>query len=380
MDSGIEVANIYLTEDCNLRCDYCYEKHNHKAMNGEMMDAVIKFCCDQAHDKFRFWLFGGEPFLVEDHIYEFVSKAIQASRDRKIAPQFNVLSNGTVFSKTFAEFWKVHGCIALQVSLDGIAASHDQHRKTKDGKPTFAKIVDNITEYLKYRRDLHVRFTVMPDTAKFLYESIDFIVNLGVRSFSIMPVHEVEWKAEEIKIYHEQFKNVVDLFVKMIQQKEKVFFSNVRLNYPGEHYQDIPCGAGSAFVAITPEGDIYPCHRFVYLDNNRESFKIGNVLEGFDSAKRKPFQDIRIARMKGCSSCAVKNCSRCIAMNWLMNGDLLDSTRKGYCGIPGIHDEAAVKVYNYLTTFYQWAKDRQLLDEYPFVKKLIEENDYCVHV
>ncbi len=98
-------------------------------------------------------------------------------------------------------------------------------------------------------------------------------MNLGIRTFAIMPVHEVEWKPEEIKIYKEEFKKVVDLLVGLIQHKEKVFCSNIRLNYPGEYFQDIPCGAGNVFVAITTEGDIYPCHRFIYLNNNGNSLR-----------------------------------------------------------------------------------------------------------
>lgn len=381
MNSGLETANIYLTENCNLKCDYCYENHNGKVMDSRVMNRVIQFCCDNTLQKeFRFWLFGGEPLLVENRIFEFIPKAIETAKDRNIIPKFNVLTNGTIFSKSFAEFWRAHRCVALQVSLDGIQESHDQHRKTKDGKPTFLKIVENIKEYLKYRRDLHIRLTVMPDTVKYLSESIAFIINLGVRTFAIMPVHEVEWRPEEIRIYQEEFKKVVDLFVGLIQHKEKVFCSNIRLNYPGEYFQDIPCGAGNVFVAITTEGDIYPCHRFVYLNNNGSSFKIGNVFDGFDSEKRKLFEDIKISHLKGCSSCQVKNCNRCIAMNWLMNEDILDSTRKGYCGLPSIHDEAAVKVYNYLAKFYLWAEEKNLLGEYPFVKKLIEDNEYCFHV
>lgn len=380
MERRLETANIYLTENCNLSCDYCYERHNDKVMTSQTMEKVIEFCCDQAQDEFRFWLFGGEPLLVEDRIFEFIPKAIQKAKAKNIMPKFTVLTNGTIFSESFAEFWRAHKCLALQVSLDGIEEAHDRHRKTKNGEPTFSKIVDNIKEYLKYRRDLHVRLTVMPDTVRYLSQSIAFILSLGVRSFALMPVHEVEWKQEEIEAYQEEFKKVVDLFVRLIQQKEKVYFSNIRLNYPGEYYQDIPCGAGNVFVAITTDGDIYPCHRFVYLNNNGDSFKIGNVFDGIDPAKRKPFMDIKIVGMKGCSTCQVKNCNRCLAMNWFLNHDLLDSTRNGYCSLPAIHDEAAVKVYNYLTRLYLWAEEEGILDEYPFVKGLIEKNEYCFHV
>ncbi len=158
MNNGIETANIYLTENCNLKCDYCYENHNGKVMDSQVMNRVIGFCCDNAlQNEFRFWLFGGEPLLVENRIFEFIPKAIKTAKKKNIIPKFNVLTNGSIFSKSFAEFWSSHRCVALQVSLDGIEESHDRHRKTKDGKPTFLKIVENIKEYLKYRRDLHIR-------------------------------------------------------------------------------------------------------------------------------------------------------------------------------------------------------------------------------
>ncbi|MDI6792600.1 MAG: radical SAM protein [bacterium] len=200
MNNGLETASIYLTENCNLKCDYCYEDHNGRVMDSQVMDRVIEFCCDNAWQKqFRFWLFGGEPFLVEDRILEFIPKAIQTARKKGITPRFNVLTNGTIFSSAFAEFWRSHGYVALQVSLDGVKEAHDRHRKTKDGKPTFSRIVENIKEYLKYRRDLHIRLTVMLDTVRFLSESIRFILNLGVRTFALMPVHEVEWRKTDKK-------------------------------------------------------------------------------------------------------------------------------------------------------------------------------------
>lgn len=382
MKKRIESANVYLTENCNLNCDYCYEKHSHnkKMMSSEMMDRVIDFCCDNAEEEIRFWLFGGEPLLVADRVLEFIPKAIRKTREKNLRPMFNVLSNGTIFNKSFAEFWKAHWCVTLQVSLDGTQEAHDQHRKTVTGEPTYARIVENIKEYLKYRPDLHLRLTLMPDTVKDLSASVASIYDLGVRSLAFMPVHEVEWKQDAIETYREEFKKVIDLFVGLVQQKKKVYLGNIRLSCPGEYFQDIPCGAGSLFVSITTQGDIYPCHRFIYLDNNGESFKIGNVFDGFDQEKKKLFENATIANMKGCSTCQAKNCSRCLAMNWAMNHDILDSTRKGYCELPAVHDEAAIKVYNYLSKFYLWAKEKEILEEYPFVKKLIEENDYCFHV
>lgn len=382
MGNRIESANIYLTENCNLNCDYCYERltHCNRKMESAMMERVINFCCDRAEHQIRFWLFGGEPLTVPDSILEFIPKAIAKAKEKKLVPYFNVLTNGTLFNSSFAEFWKRHECIVLQVSLDGNQESHDRHRKTVNGEPTFARIVENIKEYLKYRRDLHLRLTLMPDTVQYLSESVAFILDLGVRSLAFMPVHEVEWTPEAIAIYREEVKKVSDLFVKLIQQKEKVYLGNIRLNYPGAYYQDIPCGAGNQFVSITTQGDIYPCHRFVYLDNDGESFKIGNVFEGFDQEKKKLFEDVTIAKMKGCSTCQAKNCNRCLAMNWSMNHNILDATRKGYCELPVIHDEAAIKIYSYLYKYYLWAKENNQLDEYPFVKNLIEENDYCFHV
>ncbi|HBN84538.1 MAG TPA: hypothetical protein DDZ89_11905 [Clostridiales bacterium] len=378
----IESANVYLTENCNLNCDYCYEKHTHKqqTMNSAMMDQVIDFCCDHAEEEIRFWLFGGEPLLVGDKVIEFIEKAIRKARQLKIRPMFNVLSNGTMFNKDFAEYWKTHFCVTFQISLDGNKEAHDQHRKTKNGEPTYDRIAENIKEYLKYRRDLHLRLTLMPDTVRSLSTSVASIYDLGVRSLAFMPVHEVEWKQEEIEVYREEFKKVTDLFVGLIQNKEKAYLGNVRLSCPGEYFQAIPCGAGNLFVSITTQGDIYPCHRFIYLDYNGETFKIGDVFRGFDAEKKAMFDDVTIDRMKGCSTCSAKNCSRCLAMNWYMNRDILDSTRKGYCDLPAIHDEAAIKLHSYFSKLYLWAKENEILHEYPFVKKLIEENDYCFHV
>lgn len=381
MKNRIESANIYLTERCNLNCDYCYERHCHsqKVMDAEVMERVIEFCCAHAKDHFTFWIFGGEPLLVADKVLEFIEKAARKATSKKIQPMFNVLSNGTIFCQPFAELWRAHRCVNFQVSLDGNQEAHDRHRKTKNGEPTYALVAENIKKYLTYRPDLHLRLTLMPDTVKSLSASIASVFDLGVRSLAFMPVHEAEWDQEAIDTYHREFKKVVDLFVSLIQRKEQVYLGNIRLNCPGEYFQDIPCGAGNLFVSITVQGDIYPCHRFIYLNRNGESFKIGDVYNGFIQEKKELFEEVTIANMKGCSTCRARNCNRCLAVNWSLNQDIKDSTRKGYCQLPPIHDEAAIRVYNYLVDFYTWAKKRKVLNDYPFVKRLIEDNDYSLH-
>jgi len=375
----LHTADVFLTDKCNLHCDYCYEKKGLVDMSPEILDKTIDFSFKNSNkDKpLTFWFFGGEPMLVSDLLLDACNKVIERSISEKRRVFTAILTNGTIFDSKVAEFIRDKSCVGLQISLDGIREAHDAHRKFKYGKGSFSIVDANISRYLEYKPDLHIRMTILSDVVDSLSESIAYILDKGVRSFAIMPVHEVEWSEKAILTYRKEFKKITSMVVKLIQNKERVYFSNLRLNSPDKPIQDIPCGAGQYFFAIDTVGDVYPCHRFKYLNKeDGSSFKIGNIETGVDSAKLILFTGLKTNDIPNCKDCLAVNCDRCIAMNWLMNKDFKDSTRLGYCNLPMIHDEAAIRVYNYLSELYTWLASERRLGEYPFVQELIEDNLY----
>lgn len=362
----LQIADIFLTERCNLKCDYCYVKQeNGKDIDEKTLIKAINFGFDSSSEELTFWLFGGEPFLNVPLLLKAIALILKKNKKFKKKLHITVLTNGTVFDDTFAKFWSDHACISLQISLDGLRQAHDSHRKFSNGRGSFNIVFTNISRYLNYRKDLHVRMTITPESVFNLSESFLALLNKGIRSMAICPVHEVNWSKKDVAVYKDEYKKITSLIAECLKNKEAIYFSNMRFD---TIQQQVPCGAGRYFMAIDVEGNIYPCHRFKYLDRD---FKIGNVLKGLDKSKLKPYENLVLADISECNKCQVNNCDTCIAMNYQLNGDIKNGYRSNYCELSAIHEAASKRLFVFISELYTWAEQVNQLENYPFIKSLI---------
>lgn len=335
----IKAVCLNIIHDCNLRCKYCFadegEYHGHK---GRMSLDVAKKAIDYVIKKsgprrnIEIDLFGGEPLMALDVIKPLIAYAREEEKKYNKNIRFTMTTNGTLLNEETMKFLdKEMGNIIL--SIDGRKCVNDSVRVRADESGCYDNILPKIKEMVKNRdksKQYYVRGTFTRNNTDF-YEDVMHLANEGFDEISIEPVvledsHELSLREEDLDTI---FKSYDDLYNEMRRRKEendeefKFYHFNIDLQGGPCVYKRISgCGAGYEYIAITPEGDIYPCHQFV----GKEEFKLGDIydIDKFDMKMSKEFKKAHIYNKPKCRECWAKfYCSGgCQANNFNFNGDM----------------------------------------------------------
>ncbi len=314
---------IWLAKECNLQCAYCYEGKNkqHSIMSlitaKEVADFIHrKISIEKAvYDYVSIDFLGGEPLLN----YEVMCYMIERLRSWALTvPMFiSMTTNAILLSKDKTEYL-VSSLDEISVSIDGKEKTHDMYRKFPDGNGSYRHIIANIQDLLSYEDyscRLRARMTVRPDTAKWLYENVSFLVNMGFKT--VVPVMDrfVDWTEEEADIL---YKEMTKIYEEMVAKRKDLFIGlvdDVTLR------QESFCLAGEVTMHISPEGTIFPCSYVM----GKEDFNLGDVRRGILTEKVEWLRDINNAQMNNsCMLCAWKrlcNGNRCRLLNYATTGD-----------------------------------------------------------
>ena len=335
----IKAVCLNIIHDCNLRCKYCFadegEYHGHK---GRMSLDVAKKAIDYVIKKsgprrnIEIDLFGGEPLMALDVIKPLIAYAREEEKKYNKNIRFTMTTNGTLLNEDTMKFLDEEmGNIIL--SIDGRKCVNDSVRVRADESGCYDTILPKIKEMVKNRdksKQYYVRGTFTRNNTDF-YEDVMHLANEGFDEISIEPVvledsHELSLREEDLDTI---FKSYDDLYNEMRRRKEendgefKFYHFNIDLQGGPCVYKRISgCGAGYEYIAITPEGDIYPCHQFV----GKEEFKLGDIYDTdkFDVKMSKEFKKAHIYNKPKCKDCWAKfYCSGgCQANNFNFNGDM----------------------------------------------------------
>lgn len=332
---------LLVTEECNLRCEYCYIQKIPKHMKVEVVDNTLEFFFRNSHDleePLSICFFGGEPLLVPELI-EYAcetSKSRAKKEGRKVV--FSMTSNATLVDESRAELIRKYD-ISTTLSLDGIGDSHDKYRRTVGGKGSF-KLIEKNLERLIALPGVKIRLTVGPDTAARLTDSVRWLFEHGFKNVSLSPVYEGDWNLECLSALLDSYESLYKL-----QQEygNKAAIGNLRQNeerLKSSSEQGYGCGAARHMVAVDTDGVLYPCHRYVGYFKDGKRQQIGNVFEGYDIPAREfyiaanhisthtgcglgLFEEEVKDEEKSCQGCAVNSVcgSGCMAVNENMTGD-----------------------------------------------------------
>lgn len=351
-------ASFLLTEDCNLRCKYCFEKHHQKVMSIEVLRAGLKYLCLNAvkagSSSFHSMVFGGEPFLQPDLVEETFRYGYELQQEFGINFSAGIVTNATIYTKRLEKIILEYidkFTINLQLSVDGVKEVHDMYRVTKAGKGSFDKVAENIPKFKKLFEKkpqyLSIHGCINKDSMPFLYENYKFFKNdWGFEKIWFMPVHEEAWEASDVAMYRTELGKIADdIILKVTETKDLSYINGyapmdrcLSLNMK----PSTPCGAGKTFISITADGDIYPCHHFYFSDP--DELKIGTVYDGVDDSKRALFLEYTGKDMSCPSDCECGGCYRCIAVNYQVNGSITSQVRGFYCEMSHIENEMQKKI------------------------------------
>ena len=334
----IKAVCLNIIHGCNLRCKYCFadegEYHGNKGvMSVETAKKAIDYVIKRSGPRknIEIDLFGGEPTLIMDTIKEIIKYARENEAKWNKNIRFTMTTNATLLNDEMMEFMdKEMGNIIL--SLDGRKEVNDKVRIKPDGSGSYDDILPNIKKMISKRtkgKTYYVRGTFTRDNVDF-YEDVVSMLNEGFREISIEPVvleegHPLAIREEDLP---EIFDNYDKLYNEMARRKREgkdeftFYHFNIDLQGGPCVYKRISgCGSGFEYVAITPQGDVYPCHQFV----GKEEYKLGSIFDDtYDAELGKKFKKAHIYNKPKCRECWARfYCSGgCQANNVNFNGDM----------------------------------------------------------
>lgn len=335
----VKALCLHVSHDCNLRCKYCFASTGdfgtgRKTMDFETAKRAIDFVVEKSGPRRNIEVdfFGGEPLMAMDTVKRTVeyARSIEASAGKNF--RFTITTNGVLLDDETIEYINREMSNAV-LSLDGRPEVNDEMRKTVNGKGSYAFIVPKFQKLVAGRgdKDYYLRGTFTRFNQDFA-EDVLHIANLGFRNVSVEPVVGApddlyalqEQDLPALKAEYER------LATKLLKHPEINFFHfNVDLAQgPCVIKRLRGCGAGCEYVAVTPEGDIYPCHQFV----GNPDYKLGNLSSGsFDMELSGKFACLNIYTRDECRNCWARfYCSGgCSASNLLVNGDIKTPHRVG---------------------------------------------------
>ncbi len=342
-DSYIKSLCLNISHDCNLRCKYCFAGTGDFGGDRQLMsfdtakqaiDFLLKASGPRPFCEVDF--FGGEPLMNFDVVKDTVIYAKEAARKIDKEIRLTLTTNGMLLNEQVRRFLVEHK-VKLVLSLDGRAETNDFMRPTASGRGSYERIIPNFQSMVEELDgvDYYLRGTYTKHNLDFSHD-VEHMASLGFRELSVEPV--VASKEEDYAISEEDYPKVskeydrlVDLYLDYQQKGDpfNFFHFNISLEQgPCLSKRLRSCGAGFEYLAVTPQGDLYPCHQFV----GQPEFCLGNVTEGVkDKSISQTFKNTHIFNKKDCSKCWARfYCSGgCNANSYQQSGDLLTPYKTG---------------------------------------------------
>lgn len=335
--SPVKAMCLHIAHDCNLRCKYCFASTGDFGQGRMLMDyetgkKAIDFLIDKSGDRYFLELdfFGGEPSLNFDVVKQIVEYARSREEECNKKFRFTITTNGIHLTDDMIDFINKE-MYNVVLSIDGRKEVNDRMRVKIDGSGSYDIITKNFKRIVDKRpkdKDWYVRGTYTKYNLDFS-EDVMHLYDLGFEQISVEPVMADSkepyaiTEADLPKIFKE-YEILSEKIAKIRKSGKFINFFHFMLDLdqgPCAIKRLRGCGCGNEYVAITPDGDIYPCHQFVGI----EDYKMGNLHEGtFNLDMKNDFAHAHVYTKPECKKCWAKfYCSGgCNANNYIYAGDI----------------------------------------------------------
>lgn len=388
-DGMAQTITFVVTEDCNLRCKYCYITHktSTKRMNFEtakkFIDLVLSDEINHAPAVVLEFI-GGEPFLEVELIDKicdyFKMKTYEMKHPWYWNYRFSFATNGINYGTDDVQNYikKNEGKISVGITLDGTKEKHDLQRVFPDGGGSYDTIIKNIPLYLT-QFPPSTKVTFASDDLKYLKDSIINLWNVGITEVNANVVFEDVWKDGDDVIFEEQLRELAEYILenKLYDKYACSLFSDTMGGYVRkEQLEQTSCGAGK-MMAVDADGKIYPCIRYKsYSLNNHEEWTVGDIENGIDMEKVRPFMVTaeKYQSDEECCNCPIASgCAHCQGFNYDVAESATNFYRAKY--ICKMHKAQVRANEYYFTQLYQrYGIERQNKPEKKQVYLLLADN------
>lgn len=298
---------FYLTNSCNLKCKYCYEKNKINAkIDFNIIKELLTKISNSKNDITNIGFFGGEPLLQKQLIYDTVNLGKELYRSTKHNFLYSVTTNGTLIDDEFIQFCKKNN-IFVGISIDGNEDTHNLNRISKDNKNTFDIVLENAKKCINAKLNCMALPVICKNNVENMASNVKFLIDLGFKKITCNFNYYDEWDDDSLDILRLQYEEVSNIYYNEFKKKNyiRVYPLDTKMQL---HIHERKCsdGCNKNRLAVNVDGKFYPCIQFV--GDNR--FEIGDYKNGIDYKKRKELMNKRLTSKVICDECVLKD--RCI--------------------------------------------------------------------
>lgn len=320
----VKALCLHIAHDCNLACRYCFaeegEYHGRRAlMSYEVGKKALDFLIENSGNRRNLEVdfFGGEPLMNWQVVKDLVQYGREQEKKYNKNFRFTLTTNGVLLDEEIMEFCNKEMANVV-LSIDGRKEVHDFMRPFRRGKGSYDLIIPKFRKFAESRNQdkYYVRGTFTRHNLDFS-EDVLHLADLGFKQISVEPVvaqpeEEYALREEDIPQICEEYDRLAVEMIKRHKEGRGFNFFHFMIDLTGGPcvYKRLSgCGSGTEYLAVTPWGDLYPCHQFV----GEEKFLMGNV---FDGLKTPELQE----EFKGCNVYAKEKCRNCFAKFYCSGG------------------------------------------------------------
>lgn len=338
----VKALCLHVAHTCNLNCEYCFASqgkyHGERAVMSyavgkQALDFLVAHSGTRRHLEVDF--FGGEPLMNWQVVKDLVAYARTLEPKHNKEFRFTLTTNGVLIDDDVIDFCN-REMSNVVLSLDGRKEIHDRYRVDYAGNGSWEKIVPKFQKLVAARggKNYYMRGTFTHANPDFL-KDVETMLDLGFTELSMEPVVCAEDSKdrltdEDFPIVCEQYEKLAELMIRRRREGRPFTFYHYMIDLTGGPciYKRISgCGSGTEYMAVTPTGDLYPCHQFV----GEERFRLGDIWTGVTN---QPVQD----EFAACNVYAHPECGDCWARLYCSGG----------CAANAYHATGAVTgVYRY---------------------------------
>ncbi len=320
----VKALCLHVAHTCNLNCSYCFaaqgKYHGERAlMSFETGKRALDFLVEHSGTRKNLEVdfFGGEPLMNFEVVKQLVAYARSIERQAGKNFRFTLTTNGVLLNDEVTEFAN-RECHNVVLSLDGRKEVHDRLRKTVNGQGSYDLIVPKFQDFVQKRgnRGYYVRGTYTKYNLDFTND-IFHMADLGFTELSMEPVVSAPddpyaLSEADLPTLYKQYELLAEEMLRRRRAGKPFTFYHYMIDLSGGPciYKRISgCGSGTEYLAVTPWGDLYPCHQFV----GDEKYRLGDIWSGVTNTEVQ--QEFKL-----CNAYARKECRDCWAKLYCSGG------------------------------------------------------------
>ena len=340
---AIKALCLHVAHTCNLSCEYCFAaqgKYNgdRALMNFDVGKQALEFLIANSGSQKNLEVdfFGGEPLMNWDVCKALVAYARSREKETGKIFRFTLTTNGILVDDDVIEFAN-REMNNVVMSLDGREEVHDRLRKTINGKGSYSTIVPKFQKFAKMRgnRGYYIRGTYTHNNVEFT-KDLFHMASLGFTELSMEPVvcspkDPYALTQADLPVLFEQYEILAKEMLTRSKEGRGFTFYHYMIDLesgPCIYKRISGCGSGTEYLAVTPWGELYPCHQFV----GDEKYSMGNVWDGVTNTElRDKFKQCNAYSRPSCRDCWAKlYCSGgCAANAYHATGDIAGTYEYG---------------------------------------------------